>query len=41
MRKGKISIKAIAVLCVIQFTIVALLLLTCYMELWIPIEKIK
>ena len=30
MRKKKISIKAIAVLCVIQFTIVALLLLTCY-----------
>ena len=30
MRKKKISIKAIAVLCVIQFIIVALLLLTCY-----------
>ncbi len=30
MRKGKISIKAIVVLCVIQFIIIALLLLTCY-----------
>ena len=30
MRKKKISIKAIAVLCVIQVIIVALLLLTCY-----------
>ena len=30
MRKKKISIKAIAVLCVIQFAIVALFLLTCY-----------
>ncbi len=30
MRKGKISIKAIVVLCVIQFIIIALLLLTFY-----------
>ncbi len=30
MRKGKISVKAIVVLCFIQFIIIALLLLTCY-----------
>ena len=30
MRKGKISIKAIVILCAIQFIIIALLLLTCY-----------
>ena len=30
MRKGKISIKAIVILCAIQFIIIALFLLTCY-----------